>query len=234
MSLKFRIVLATACAALAVLACSSYADGVREDAERVRSEAIARYGGEVVSLVVASGPLEAGDVVASSDVIVRDWLADLAPEGAVTSLGDVVGATVTVPAAKGAPLTSLNFRDATEERDVPSGHVALTVPVTDKLGVSREVAVGSTVVAYETYDGGARLLASNLEVLSAPGRTATTAGSSSPMTLAVLPADVSSVLAASTSGDLRLVLPADDVVTLPAGGGQAAPTSVPAEEGKVE
>ena len=63
MSLRFRVVFALSCAVLTLLAFTSYAGQVRAEAEKVRSDAIARYGGEVVSLVVTNRQIEAGETV---------------------------------------------------------------------------------------------------------------------------------------------------------------------------
>ena len=99
MSRRFRLVLAGAFALLGVVSCLAYADSVRAEAQRVRSDALARFGGEVAHLVVAEHALEAGDVVSESTVSVREWVADLAPEGALTSPDDVLGREVSVPVA---------------------------------------------------------------------------------------------------------------------------------------
>lgn len=209
MSLKFRILFSSACAVLAVVLCVACASAAREDAERERNEALERYGGEVVSLVVAEEGLEAGDVVTASNVRERDWVSDLAPADAITSLDEAVGRQLTVPVAQGAPLTSLNFRDDSAMAEVPSGHVAVSVPVTDRLGLSGGVGVGSRVVAYRVVESSSELLASDVTVLSTVGGD--TAAARGSVTIAVLPEDVSAVLSASTSGDLRLVQPAEDV-----------------------
>ncbi|MDD2588476.1 MAG: SAF domain-containing protein [Atopobiaceae bacterium] len=217
MGSKLRIVIAVACATLAVMACVTYADGVKAEAESVRSEAIARYGGDVVRLVVCTKALEAGDVVRESDVTSRDWLVDLAPAEACTDLEGIVGTTLTVPAASGAPLTALNFRESGSDLAVPAGCVAVTVPLTDKLSLARNVSAGSTIAAYRAKDdGSAVLLATGLEVLTALDASSTTTSSRQQVTLAVPTDDISDVLAASASGDLRLVVPADDVDDLPA------------------
>ena len=212
MSLRFRLVFASACAALVALVFLSYGDHVRAEAEQVRSDAIKRYGGEVVELVVANEALEPGDVVTESDVSTREWIADLAPEDALTDLDDVVGRQVTVPVGKNAPVTELAFRDESEMADVPAGHVAVTVPVTDKLGISRSVAQGTSVVAYEVTDEGTRLIGDGMEVLSTPSQ-GTSVASGAQVVIAVPSDDVTSVLDASANGDLRLVLPAEDVDT---------------------
>ena len=62
MSRRFRLVISGAFALLAIVLCAAYAQHVREEAESVRADALARYGGEVVSLVVADDAIEEGDV----------------------------------------------------------------------------------------------------------------------------------------------------------------------------
>lgn len=210
MSLRFRIIFASACAVLAALVALVYADHVRAEAESVRSEALARYGGELVSLAVATEALEPGDIITTSNVTEREWVADLAPEGAYSSLDEVLGMEVTVPVAKNAPLSSLAFRDVSDLVDVPKGHVAVTVPVNDSLGLARGLAQGTRVIAYRIADGTPEVVSSEVTVLSAPSaQSASSVGLQ--VTLAVAAEDVPEVLAASAAGELRVVLPADDV-----------------------
>lgn len=230
MSLRFRVVLSVAFAALAVVGCLAYADSVRQEAARVRADALERFGGEVASLVVTSQPLEAGDVVTERNVTVREWVADLAPAGAITSLDDAVGRELSVPAAEGAPLTELNFRDETALAEVPEGHVAVSVPVTDKLGLSRGVTRGAKVSAYAVSSDGPYLLAADIEVLSELAAS-TGMAATQQITIAVLPENVADVLGASASGELRLVIPANDVETLEPAQEAEAPAEVVPEEG---
>ena len=228
MSLRFRIILSAACAALSLLAFWSYGSQVRSEADQVRQEAMERYGGEVVSLVVANRALEAGEQVGMADVSVVDWLVDLAPEGCLTSLDAVLGMSVTVPVAKGAPLTDLNFRTGSDAMEVPEGRIAISVPATDKTGVPREVRAGSVLAAYALGDNDVRLISADLVVLSTPGESAVARGDSS-LSVAASPEEVATLLLASARGELRLVLPADDMGT-PDGLVPAAPSEVPEEE----
>lgn len=227
MSRRFRMILAGAFALLGVVACLAYADSVRTEAQRVRSDALARFGGEVALLVVAEHALEAGDVVGETSVSVREWVADLAPEGALTSLEEVVGREVSVPVAAGAPLTELNFRDGQALAEVPAGHVAVSVPVSEKLGIARGVTRGSRVSAYEVADQTPRLIARDVEVLSELGAQ-TGMVANQQLTIAMRPSEVSAVLAASTNGTLRLVMPASDVEMTDEG-----ETMVPPEEAEL-
>ena len=210
MSVRFRIVFASACAVLVAVLCALYGRHVRGEAERMRQESIERYGGEVVRLVVATGGLEAGEVVGYSNVTERDWLVDLAPDGAISSIDDVLGLRVSVPVAAGAPLTELNVRDDSSLPDVPAGLVAVSLPLTDRLGLSRGVVAGSRLLAYEVSDGSARLISGEVQVVSAPLEQ-TGLVASSVVTVAAPPDDVAALLAASASGDLRLTVPASDV-----------------------
>ena len=176
----------------------------------MRLETLERYGGEVVSLLVATRTLEYGDVVDASSVTTREWLSDLAPDQALVRLEDVVGKQITVPLAKGLPLTQLNVRDGTSGLDVPAGFVALSLPMNDKLGLSKNIAAGTRVVAYAVGANSTVLLTASALVLASPIES-TTFSQTQTVSLAVHPEDVSVVLGASARGDLRLVVPADDV-----------------------
>ncbi len=232
MSRRFRLILCLACAAAVALAFVAYGNEVRAQEQAARDEALAHYGGEVVRLVVSARTLEAGSTVQSSDVEVRDWLVDLAPQGALTSLDDVVGKTLAAPVSQGTPLSEVDFSDDVRSVEVPSGYVALSVPLVDKLGLTRETTPGTTVFAYSSHDSTTRLIASNLVVLSMPKSAAVTSANQGSCTLAVLPDDVARVLSASSAGELRLVTPADDVSSVSEGdAAQEAPSSVPSKEG---
>lgn len=216
MSKRTRIILSIACAVAAMLLCLAYTSHVRGEAERLQTEAMRRYGGEVTTLVVATRTIEAGEVIAAVDVERRDWLSSLAPAGALANLDEVVGREVSVPVCEGAPLTDLNFRDLSLLADIPAGHVAVSVPITEKLGVTAGITVGTHVVIYRATQESAEVIGNDATVLAVPSGSST-AGRGS-LTIAVAAKDVSSVLAASASGDLRLVVPADDVDQLPSGG----------------
>jgi pilus assembly protein CpaB len=194
---------------LAAMLCVLYRDHVYQQVDDARSEALERYGGEIVSLVVATEPLEPGDMVSQSNVTTRDWLVDLAPKGALTDMAEALGKEVSEPASEGAPLTDINFRTDEATADVPNGYVALTLPVTDKLGISRNASQGLRLEAYQVTEAGSSLIAGDIQVLSQP--VSASSLTESQITVAVLPDEVAAVLAASATGDLRLVVPAEDV-----------------------
>lgn len=226
---RLRLVVSGACALLAVVLCLLYGDQTRAEAERARAEALERYGGEVVSLVVATRAIEAGELVSRDNVTERDWVSDLAPAGSVTGLDAVLGAEVSVPVAEGMPLTELNFREPTDAVEVPAGRVALSVPIGDDQGIATSMDAGATLAAYEVSETGVRLLADDLQVLLGPQGSSGLLSSGS-VTVAVEPAEVAPILAASEEGSLRLALPGDGALEL-SQEAPTAPSEVPAEDG---
>lgn len=212
MTKRFRLLLSGALGVLALLACVAAADSARAEADAERQEAMTRYGGEVVQVVVATRNLEPGDEVSPYDCEMREWLVDLVPEGTLTSLEEHQGKRLTSPVVKGMPLTQVHLRTSDETVEVPSGRVAVTVPVQDKTGVSGTVATGTTLAVYRIQEGAVRLLARDVSVLASPSQ----GNGQGALTLAVEPSQVADVVAASTDGTLRLVQPAGDVAALPA------------------
>ncbi len=210
MSRRLRMIVSLACALLALLACGAYGRSVRAEADRERADTLKRYGGEVVTLVVARRAIAAGETVQAGDVDLRDWISSLAPEGAILSVDEVVGCKASVPIASNAPLCELNFRDESTIAEIPAGHVAVSVPITDKLGVTSSITVGSRVVAYRALEGTAELIGGNVLVLAVPGGVGSSFSQGS-ITIAVTADHVPAVLAAASAGDLRLVVPASDV-----------------------
>lgn len=222
MSLRFRLALSTACAVLAALLFIVYAGHVRAEADSVREEAAARFGGDVVSLVVATKNLKAGDEVSKANVRERGWVSSLAPEGAITSLEVVMGSKVAIPVAKNAPLTKTSFEDPSPMVQVPSGYVAVSIPASERVGVTSGVPTGASLTAYQLGDSGAKVIARGLRVLSST-QEGSLGMDSRELTLAVRPEDVEWVLSASTRGDLRLVLPSEDIAAGKAGEVDSAP-----------
>lgn len=225
---RARVATSVVCGVAAALLAMGGAQSARTEAQRERSELLERYGGEVASLVVARRELASGSVVSETDVEERDWLADLAPEGAFTSVGDIVGTRLTSSVAKGAPLTRLSVASGEGDVEVPEGRVAISARVGERVGIPADVASGARVLVYEAAGDGVRLVCADALVL---GGSAGRSSSDASITLAVYPDEVSGVLAASAAGTLRVALPADDVVAQAQTAGEQAPTSVAPETG---
>lgn len=224
---RARIAASVACGAVAVALSVAYADAAKGEAEAARAEALARYGGEVTNLVVARSGLSAGDIVSQSDVEVREWLVDLAPTGALSSVDDVVGLRLTSAVAAGSPLSEVDFAGADGSLEVPDGRVAVSVHLNDKTGVTGPLAAGSRLLAYEVTAEGPSLISGDVTVVGTSSLSAVQVSSADSLTIAVVPEDVTRVLAAGADGTLRLAVPAEGVGSNDAEGEET--TSVEAE-----
>lgn len=223
---RTRLALSAACGLLSVVCAVGYADAACAEVEAERAQAWERYGGEVTTLVVATRQLACDSVVTEGDVELREWLSDLVPDGAQTSLDACVGKRLAGPVACGAPVTQVNLESQKTVLEVPDGRVAVTVRLSEKTGVEADVAAGSRLIAYEVAEERTRLVSSTVTVLG--GGAAGSYAASSSLTVAVEPRVVAEVLEAAAQGTLRLVIPAADVE---AGTVEDVPGGEPSAEG---
>ena len=220
MKRRFRLLLAAAFAALAVVLGIAYGDSVRAETESERAAAMERYGGETASVLVATEALETGAVLGTASLEVRTWPSELVPDGALGSVEDALGESLAHPLSAGAAVTETVLASHQEGLSVPSGHAALTVAVGERTGVSGDVAAGTVLAAYRVQDGACRLICGSARVLAAAGDS---------LTVAVPAENVGATVTAASDGSLRLVVPAADVDALDTGA--AAGDVLPADEG---
>ena len=209
MSFKFRVLCALLCAVAAAMISLQYSQSIRADAQKMREDLQARYGGETVELVVSTKALRVGDVIEPSDVVKRDWVSMLAPADAYTRMEDVVGKTVKVPLSENAPITQTTFATMDEQYSIPEGYVALSIPLTEKLGLGQHIAPHTAVVAYEATQKASDLITSDMRVLYVQDE-ARGQFSSPSCVVAVKPQDVGRILTAQAKNSLKFVVPAQD------------------------
>ena len=211
MNLKVnKSLLAGAISALLCAMCLAlYLTQVNGEVERARAEALARYGGEQLEVVVANRDIAAGEVVGDSMVDTKMWIADLLPEGAITERADVVGKKLGSSVLSGEVLSSKRLYEASSSLDIPLGLTAVSVPVRDVQAVGGAVEPGMTVDVYATGPtsttrliNGVLVLATSMAVADSPSAT-----SVSWITLAVDPSSVAELVAAAQNLELYLTLP---------------------------
>lgn len=212
MSFKFRVLCALLCAVAAAMISLQYSQSIRADAQKMREDLQARYGGETVELVVSTKALRVGDVIEPSDVVKRDWVSMLAPADAYTRMEDVVGKTVKVPLSENAPITQTTFAAMDEQYSIPEGYVALSIPLTEKLGLGQHIAPHTAVVAYEATQKASDLITSDMRVLYVQDE-ARGQFSSPSCVVAVKPQDVGRILTAQAKNSLKFVVPAQDTTS---------------------
>ena len=213
MSAKRIGAIGIACGILCAVLVIVYTSSVRADAESVRSDALARYGGEQVEVCVATNDIMPGDVVRASDVTTKLWVADLLPKGALKQTSVVVGKTASSSILAGEVILEGRFQSESSYLEVPSGLCAISVPAKSVQAVGGALSVGMSVDVYSTGNTQTTRLLSNVSVLA----TSTTQKSDSSnsktstevqwITIAVPSEFVEAVVAAAQQSQLYFTLP---------------------------
>lgn len=191
-----------------VVCVAFYAYLVQQEADSARNEAMQRYGGEQVDVLVATRDIYPGESVNSSNTTMRTWLTDLLPEESITNFDEVNGAQVTSLVLSGEAVSAKRFSAGTTSLDVPEGCVALSVPAEDVQAVGGALSPGTIVDVYATgaqtscIGEGLLVLATNADTAEA-GKT-----SVSWVTLAVPLEQSQEFVSASQSMDIYFTLPA--------------------------
>ena len=198
------IVFGVICAACMAL----FALMVQQEADSARAEAMERYGGEQVEVLVATKDIYPGDAVDSSNSTMRTWLSDLLPEGCITNYDSIKGQQVTSLVIAGEAISSKRFSSSKTSLDIPDGCVALSVPAEDVQAVGGAITPGMNVDVYATgsqtscIGQGLLVLATNADT---SGETRTNV---SWVTLAVPLEQSQEFVTASQSMEIYFTLPA--------------------------
>ena len=198
------IVCGLACAVCVFL----YTEMVYAEADSKRNEALQRYGGEQVEVLVATRTIHPGETLSPSNCTTKTWLSDLLPEDALLSLDDAEGKQATSLILQGEVVSNSRFNNETKELDIPAGLVAIALPVDDVQAVGGSLSAGSKVDVYATGSK-TTCLGRNLEVLatSAGSDESTSRSKITWVTLAVDPEKSQEFVAASQSMEIYFTLP---------------------------
>ena len=217
MKQKQMTAIAIGCGAVCALCVGAFMASVQGQADAARAEALARYGGEQVEVCVATRDIAAGERVDLSSVETKLWVADLLPEDALRSTGDAVGRIATSSILKGEVVSPKRFESARDALDVPVGTEAVSVPATAGQAVGGAVRPGMSVDVYAAGDSSTALIANEVLVLatSVGDSGGLVSSDSGWITLAVDPAKVQEVIAASNKMSLHFVIPGEQVASVP-------------------
>lgn len=198
------IVCGLACALCVFL----YTEMVYAEADSKRSEALQRYGGEQVDVLVATRTIHPGETLSPSNCTSKTWLSDLLPEDALLSLDDAEDKQATSLILQGEVISNSRFNNETKELDIPAGLVAIALPAQDVQAVGGSLGAGSKVDVYATGTK-TTCLGRNLEVLatSAGSDESSTRSKITWVTLAVEPEKSQEFVAASQSMEIYFTLP---------------------------
>lgn len=204
-----RLIASVASGLLAAALSLWYGASLQAGAEQERQEMLAAYGGDLVSVCVASRDIDAGETIDEGCVRVEEWVAGMLPSGALTSVDDAIGKQATSAIPEQAVLCPLYFEARSGSLDIPEGRVAVSVGVDAAHAVGGSIEPGTSVDVYVSANGVAdRLCGAHVIDTSAQGQGAAS-GDLSWVTLAVEPDRVTEVLAATAKGTIALAAPGE-------------------------
>lgn len=211
------LIVGIACGIACVAGLLLYTNEVQAAVAAEKAEAFSRYGATQVEVYVASRDISAGSKADSSNIERKTMPSELLPEGSVTELSQIEGASAQSEIYKGEVLVAKRFEEVSGVSiNVPDGMCAVSVPTKAVSAVGGSVSPGAEVNVYSTTASSTDLLAANVRVLS----TSASASSSSKkeastdvswITLAVKPALVSELIAAAGASDLYFTLPSESL-----------------------
>ena len=205
---KRLLVCGVVCGLICAVCVFLYTEMVYAEADSKRTEALQRYGGEQVEVLVATKTNHPGETLDPSNCTTTTWLSDLLPEGALMNIDETAGKQATSLILQGEVVSSSRFDNETKELDIPAGSVAIALPAQDVQAVGGSITVGSKVDVYATGTK-TTCLGRDLEVLATSAGTeeSSTRSKITWVTLAVDPEKTQEFVAASQSMDIYFTLP---------------------------
>jgi pilus assembly protein CpaB len=157
-----------------------------------------------------------------------------AVEGAIGDLESYNGRLLATPLTDGEQLTAAKFRSAKQSElahALPSGKIALAVPVNEVVGVGGNIQAGDNIVILATFEPGpggsdiSRVLLKDIKVVSVAGDEKSggmTSGATTKktITVAVTPTEAEKLVFAEEKGKVWIGLSAAGETGLPETGGQ--------------
>lgn len=211
MKKKAPLVIGILCGLVCAGCVFAYTLQLEQQASSARAEAMARYGGEQVEVMVATRDIYPGESLNSSNTTTRTWVSDLLPDDCVTDLKEVQGTQLSSLVIEGEAISLKRFETESVELEVPEGCVALSVPAKDVQAVGGSLSAGSKVNVYATGSQ-TNCLGTNVLVLATNASSTESENASvSWVTLAVPEDQSQDYVAASQSMEIYFTLPAEDV-----------------------
>lgn len=133
------------------------------------------------------------------------------PEDAIRNSNDIIGKQTTSSIVSGEVISNKRFQESSISLEVPAGLTAVSVPAKDVSAVGGAISSGMHIDVYSTGNTSTKLIAQNLLVLATSATFNQSSSSSmvSWITLAVEPARVQELVAASQSSTLYFVIPTE-------------------------
>lgn len=208
MKKRWSVILSLGFGIACAFSVGQFLDHVENQANMARAEAMERYGGEQVQVIVATSDIAPGDEVTASNTAARMWLVEMVPDQAVYERSQIAGRKATTEIKSGEVLNLSRFKEEEHDESVPKGMCGVGVEVQDSQTASSALDKGSKVDVYAVTQDKVRRICVSAPVISSESSS----GHAYWVTLAVRPSQVQEVLSASKNSSLYLVLPGESVV----------------------
>lgn len=208
---KRMVVIGIISGIVCALAVFAYTQSVTAQADQARTEALARYGGEQVEVVVAKRTIQPGETIGAADVEKKLWLADLLPDEPVKEEQDAIGKQVGSAVIAGEVVCAQRFEQERAAVEVPRGLVAVSLPTEEVKAVGGAIAAGNVIDVYLTGKSGTERLGRDVLVLAtSAGESDKTSGKAmSWVTVAVKPDAVEEYVSSAETGNLYFAIPGE-------------------------
>ncbi len=145
---KKMIGIALVCGLLCAACLFGYVMLLQRQAEAERLQVLDQYGGEQVSVLVATCDIQPGETLDSSNSKEELWVSKLLPEGSITEASEGWGKKTKSLILSGEVVSSKRFEGDSSVIEIPEGFVAVSVPAKDVQAVGGLVAPGNKVDVY--------------------------------------------------------------------------------------
>ncbi len=208
---KGALITGILCGVFCAVCVFMYSSVVRGEADSARAEAMQRYGGEQVEVLVATKDIYPGETLSSSNSAIKTWLSDLLPDDCITNLTEVKDVQVSSMIIKGEAISKRRFESSSASLEVPQGCVALSVAAQDVQAVGGSLCAGCLVDVYATGSQTACIGKSILVLATNVEGSSSSKSKVSWVTLAVPLEQSQEFVTASQSMDIYFVLPAQSL-----------------------
>ena len=180
---------------------------VKSETAAQQSELAEKYGGTQTEVCVAKRDIAAGETLKDTDVEVKQWVSSLLPENVATSKKDCVGKQLGSSILCGEVVCLGRFQSQDSSINVPSGKVAVSIPLDDTSSVGGTLKVNQKVDIYATGSSTTSKICAGVQILETSNSDKTVNSETKWITVAVDKDSAQEVVSAAQKLKLYVVLP---------------------------
>ena len=193
--------------ALAALCSILLLVSVKSESSAQQKELAEKYGGTQTEVCVAKRDIAAGETLKDTDVEVKQWVSSLLPKNVAISKKDCVGKQLGSSILEGEVVCTSRFQSQDSSINVPSGMVAVSVPLDDTSSVGGTLKVNQKVDIYATGSTTTSKICSNVQILETSNSDKSVNSETKWVTVAVAKNSAQEVVSAAQKLKLYVVLP---------------------------